>query len=123
MIHIQLGAMLVLTLLFTKTSYSQNNTNMVLVNHVGYEQYGEKKVIFQTASNINPKAFNVVDHSGKIVFKGNFKVGGRVDSWHTGNVFAGLFDKVEKPGKYFVEIDLDGKKFKSSVFEITKQCL
>jgi len=120
MIHIQLGALLVLTLLFPKTSYSQNNTNMVLVNHLGYEQYGEKKVVFQTASNVNPKTFNVVDHSGKTVFNGNFKDGGRVDNWHTGNVFAGLFDKFEKPGKYFVEIDFEGKKFKSSVFEIKK---
>ena len=115
---VELVTIMLFSIFLAGNLYAQKSANKVLVNHVGYEQNGEKKVVFQTASNEKPSIFNVINHSGKTVFKGEFKNGGKIDNWHTGNAFAGLFDRVEKPGTYSIEVIFNGKKFRSSKFEI-----
>ncbi len=109
---------LILAIVFANSINSQVSESKVLVNHVGYDQYGAKKVVFQSASKEKIQHFNVIDTAGKIVFEGVFKSGGKVDNWHTGNAYAGLFSELENPGNYSIEVTFEGKKIKSSVFEI-----
>lgn len=109
---------LLLAFVFTNSLCSQVSESKVLVNHVGYDQYGEKKVVFQSKSKEKVQNFNVIDSDGKTVFEGAFNSGGKVDNWHTGNAYAGLFSELENPGSYFIEVNFEGKKIISSVFEI-----
>jgi hypothetical protein len=109
---------LLLAIVFANSISSQVSESKVLVNHVGYDQYGAKKVVFQSTSKEKVQYFNVIDTAGKTVFEGVFKPGGKVDNWHTGNAYAGLFSELENPGNYSIEVTFEGKKIKSSVFEI-----
>ncbi len=90
----------------------------LLINHVSYPEIGEKKVVFQTLTENTPTKFNVVNQEGKTVFKGVFNSGGKVDNWHTGKAFAGLFSSVITPGKYKITTKFNKKIITSETFEI-----
>lgn len=90
----------------------------LLINHVGYDETAEKKVIFQTQSDVNPKSFVLITENGEEVFKGSFEKGGKVDNWHTGNAYQGMFSEFKTAGKYKIKAKVGGSVFESTVFEI-----
>ncbi len=58
---VELVTIMLFCIFLAGTLYAQKSANKVLVNHVGYEQNGEKKVVFQTASNEKPSMFSVIN--------------------------------------------------------------
>ncbi len=93
----------------------------LLINHVGYPENGEKKVVFQTLSENAPIKFKVVNQEGKTVFKGVFAKGGKVDNWHTGKAYEGLFSSVITSGNYKITTKFNKKTIESATFEIKQQ--
>lgn len=92
----------------------------LLINHVGYGELSEKKVILQTTSEVEPQAFEIISETGESVFNGTFKSGGKVDNWHTGKAYVGLFSEFTTPGKYTVKANINGSVVESTIFEIAE---
>ncbi len=90
----------------------------LLINQVGYPENGEKKVVFQTLAENAPIKFKVVNQENKTVFKGVFAKGGKVDNWHTGKAYVGLFSSVITSGNYKITTKFNKKTIESETFEI-----
>lgn len=103
----------------TKKSLSAN----LMINHLGYSKDNPKKVVLQTTSDLTPGKFSVVNESGETVFESNFDKGGKVDNWHTGNVYAGDFTSLINEGKYQIIANLDGQEIRSEFFDIRSHSL
>ena len=93
----------------------------LLINHVGYPENGEKKVVFQTQDQTIPKIFIIIDDNKKEVLKGTFIKGDKIDNWHTGKAYIGYFNELKQPGKYKIITHFNGKIFESTVFEIKQK--
>jgi hypothetical protein len=116
--NFKIGVVALLGLFAISCSSPQKHENKVLVNHVGYHEQGEKKVVFQTTGEEKPKTFNVVDEKGNTVFEGKFLDGGKVDNWHTGNAFAGYFTDFKLAGNFSIVVNYEGSETTSSTFTI-----
>lgn len=90
----------------------------LLVNHTGYEVTGFKKVVLQTQSDFIPKTFEILTTNDKVVFKGNFHKGGKIDNWHTGKAYPGDFSKFNSEGEFYLKTNLNGSIIKSRVFTV-----
>jgi hypothetical protein len=93
---------------------------LLLINHAGYSLSGEKKVVLQTRSSVQPTSFQVIDPRGNVVFENAFAKGGAIDRWHTGNAYAGYFTGLEKTGSFRVKTVLSGRTVTSAPFVIEK---
>ncbi len=96
----------------------ENRKSSLLINHLGYQQDSEKKVVLQTSSETATGNFEVVDESGNTVFESTFERGGKIDNWHTGNAYAGFFTSLRKKGSYYVVAIVEGDTVKSEPFLI-----
>ncbi len=117
-------ALIITGALFTECANNKNDKNSnLLVNHIGYDIKGVKKVILQTTSDNIPETFNIIDSQNKVVFTGTFQKGGKIDSWHTGNAFEGDFSSFCDSGIYQVTVIPGKQTFTSEEFLIKKNIL
>jgi hypothetical protein len=98
----------------------QDQQTILLVNHTGYSLSGEKKMVLQTHSSVQPTSFQVIDSGGNVVFENAFSKGGPIDRWHTGNAYAGFFTDLKKPGTFQIKTVFAGQTLMSPVFVIEK---
>jgi hypothetical protein len=72
----------------------------VLVNHVGYDARGSKKVIVQSPKATGFGAFQVVAADGRVVLERTLEKATAVDRWTQGFFFRGTFSDLREPGVY-----------------------
>lgn len=118
-------ALITFFLLGTFSTLATDNPkqDMLLLNHVGYETNGIKKVVLQTHSNTLPNQFQIENQTGEVVYSGKFTIGGKVDGWHTGNAYSADFSAFTTLGEFQVVVDFRGTKLKSRFFEISASTL
>lgn len=95
----------------------------ILINHIGYNNSGVKKFVFQTKSKEVPKQFMVADSDHQIIYKGELKEGGQIDEWHTGQAYEGYFSNIEKTGSYQITIHNDHDQIISTWFKIERDII
>ena len=95
----------------------------ILINHIGYNNSGVKKFVFQTKSKEVPKQFMVADSDHQIIYKGELKEGGQIDEWHTGKAYEGYFSNIEKTGSYQITIHNDHDQIISTWFKIERDII
>jgi len=109
-------------LIFSCQPNKEMNTD-ILINHTGYQTNGIKKMVLQTNSNEILEKFELVNSENQIVYSSAFLDGGKIDNWHTGNAFEGVFSEFSKEGEYFIQTTLDGQEVKSNTFSIHNNSL
>lgn len=72
----------------------------VLVNHIGYDARGSKKVIVQSATASGFDAFQVVGADGRVVLEGKLEKATAVFRWTQGFFYRGTFSDLRQPGVY-----------------------
>jgi len=115
-----------ISILFFSLGFTNNfdlDEGKLLINHLGYQVNGTKKVVFQTKSETIPKYFEIRNKLDVILFTGKFENGGKIDNWHTGKAYAGYFTDFEVPGEYQVVVQLKEKSIKSHFFKISNKNL
>jgi len=96
----------------------------VLVNQVGYDATGPKRVVLQCRREPRrkPHRFSVIaEGSGQLLYAGGWEPFGRVgegeDDWGF-HYWRGEFTELERAGRVCIETEVDGQTCRSSVFEI-----
>jgi hypothetical protein len=97
--------------------------HLILTNHIGYNQTGRKKIVFQTLSRYTPELFLVVDSNDKVAYEGKFEPGGKIDEWQTGSGYPGDFSDLTEEGTYHVVVLIDNKQIKSNWFKVEQHIL
>ena len=96
---------------------------LVLVNHIGYDVHGSKKVVVQSASDAGYDAFQVVDPDDRVVFEGKLAKAAAVDRWSRGVFSVGTFSQFQKPGTYRVVATGRGGRVTSQPFMMAPKLL
>ena len=96
---------------------------LVLVNHIGYDVHGSKKVVVQSASDAGYDAFQVVDPDDRVVFEGKLAKATAVDRWSRGVFSVGTFSQFQKPGTYRVVATGRGGRVTSQPFMMAPKLL
>lgn len=79
-------------------------TFQIMINHLGYDTEGGKRLVVQCVEDIALATFQVLDAESRIVFEGPLKKVGRVDGWK-GRVFhQGDFSTLAQPGTYRIRV-------------------
>ena len=94
---------------------------LVLVNHIGYDVHGSKKVVVQSASDAGYDAFQVVDPDDR-----RSRESWRrhpVDRWSRGVFSVGTFSQFQKPGTYRVVATGRGGRVTSQPFMMAPKLL
>jgi len=101
----------------------------VLVNQVGYDAEGAKRVIVQIGNPEEGKlsGFRLLDESGKTVFQGELKNRGRVhpgtaSDWG-GEYWTGDFSGFSQKGRFRAQIEAGSRKVESFPFRVESQVL
>jgi len=97
--------------------------HFLLINHVGYNTFGIKKVIFQTTSEYIPKTFSIIDSENKSVFSGKFEQGGQIDEWHTGKAYEGYFSEYTEEGTFQIVAMVNNLLINSHWFRIERSVI
>ena len=95
----------------------------VLVNHVGYDTFGSKKLVVEVEGGASPVVFSVLDAAGKAVLDGTLHRAGAVDRWKSWQFYAGSFSALDKPGTYRVRVTGPGIDARSEPFEVRPKLL
>jgi len=78
----------------------QAATFHILVNHLGYDTEGSKRVVVQSGEDIALANFQILDSQSRIVFEGPLKNVGKVDGWKGRFFHQGDFSTLVQPGTY-----------------------
>jgi hypothetical protein len=76
----------------------------ILVNHLGYEVYGSKKLVVESEGGAVATTFAVLDGEGKPALEGALGKAQKVDNWKRWSFYAADFSALEKPGAYRVRV-------------------
>lgn len=116
--------MFTLILFYQCVEHKTNNMNgILLVNHIGYDTHGAKRLIFQTNETTKPAIFKLINRNGDVVYSGVFSEGGVTANWYTGSAFAGDFSEFNTPGDYKAQVKYLGHTIESEYFSINKNIL
>lgn len=116
--------MFVLILFCQCKKHKTNDMNgIILINHIGYETDGAKRLIFQTKESGKPDIFKLINRNGEVVYSGVFTEGGVIANWYTGAAFAGDFSEFNSPGDYKAQVNYLGTIIESEFFSIHKHIL
>ncbi len=96
----------------------------VLVNQVGYDAGGPKRVVLQCRNKPGkrPHRFSVLQEgTSQLLYAGGWERFGRVgkgsDDWGF-HYWRGDFTELERAGRVLIETEVDGETYRSSAFEI-----
>jgi hypothetical protein len=76
----------------------------VLVNHLGYEVHGSKKLVVESEGGAVASTFAVLDAAGKPALEGPLGKPQKVDNWKRWTFYAADFSALDKPGTYRVRV-------------------
>ena len=99
---------------------------VVYANQVGYDTDYPKIAVVGTDHQLSPNAaFNIVDaEHNEVAFTGSLGAAERIDEWTPGRqYYRADFSTFDKPGRYILNITIDGKIYSSYPFEIEKDAL
>jgi hypothetical protein len=77
---------------------------VILVNHLGYDAVGPKKVVVQADAPTGIDRFQVVDSNDRTAFEGSLSKPEKVDRWKRWVFQRGEFSALDRPGSYRVRI-------------------
>jgi hypothetical protein len=96
---------------------------LVLVNHLGYDVRGSKKVVVQTPADAGHDVFQVIDASDRVVHEGRLAKATAVDRWGRGVFSVGTFSALEQPGTYRIVVNGPGGRVTSQPFTVAADLL
>lgn len=109
----------------------QNNSQIklasgvkVLTNQVGYDSSAFKQAIVSAGEKQDIKTFNIVNlDNDSIVYSGKAVYKGPVAKWKNWQFWTLDFSDFTKPGKYYLQVDVNGKTAFSYPFNIQNELL
>jgi hypothetical protein len=96
---------------------------LILVNHIGYDVRGSKKVVVQSGTEGGYDAFQVIAADDRVVFEGKLAGPTAVDRWSRGVFAVGTFSDLEQPGTYRIAVTGSGGRITSPPFTIAPNLL
>ena len=78
----------------------------ILINHVGYELNGAKKVVVRGNSAELPAYFTLLHESGESFYVAPLEIVGTVDNWQQGEFAVGDFSAVQEAGIYRIAVGI-----------------
>jgi hypothetical protein len=76
----------------------------ILINHLGYDARGSKRLVVQSAEETALARFQVLDPQGRVVFEGPLQEAGVVEGWKGRYFHQGDFSTLVQPGTYRIQI-------------------
>ena len=76
----------------------------ILINHLGYDTSGNKRLVVQSAEDISSGNFQVIDDAEHVVFEGPLGKSCMVDGWQGRFFRQGDFSPLAKPGHYRIRV-------------------
>jgi hypothetical protein len=76
----------------------------ILINHLGYDPKGAKRLVVQSAGNIELAQFRVLDSQGRVAFEGPLQKTGAVDGWKGRFFHQGDFSTLGQLGTYRIQV-------------------
>lgn len=95
----------------------------ILVNHVGYDVRGSKRVIVQSPTAAGFDAFQVIGADGLVVLERPLEKATAVDRWKQGFFFRGTFSDLREPGLYRIVAKGPEGKVTSEPFAVAPKLL
>ena len=96
----------------------------ILVNHLGYEQFGNKKAVIQSSVKLIPSECRLIDMKlGELALTLSPLEIGPVDKWKNFLYWEIDFSNFINPGKYFIQSKYQEKIVRSESFEIAENNL
>ncbi|MCF7675256.1 MAG: glycoside hydrolase family 9 protein [Akkermansiaceae bacterium] len=77
----------------------------IIINHLGYDARGSKRVVVQSAQEIELARFQILDREEQIAFDGALQKVGTVPGWKGRFFHEGDFSTLVEPGEYRVQVD------------------
>lgn len=95
----------------------------LFTNHIGYEQNGPKRFVFEAGSSAPSSRFRVVNSQQETVYEGTLHRDGPVDEWQDWTFWSGDFSSVNQEGRYRVVVDMPEGELVSEPFVIRRHLL
>src|SRR5256885_13621625 len=95
----------------------------ILVNHLGYDLHGSKKIVVQADGPAPLTTFQVIDGQGRPVFEGPLGRGEKVDRWRSWLFFRGEFSALDRAGSYRARVNGPAGAVVSETFTVRPQLL
>jgi hypothetical protein len=91
----------------------------ILINHLGYDVRGSKRFVVQSAEELAPARFQLLDSQGCVAFEGPLQKVGTVDGWKGRFFQQGDFSTFVQPGVYRIHV----KHVRSELFALRERLL
>jgi hypothetical protein len=91
----------------------------ILINHLGYDARGSKRLVVQSTEELTLAQFQVLDSQGRIAFEGPLQKVGMVDGWKGRFFQQGDFSTLVQPGVYRIQV----KDVRSEMFTLGERLL
>lgn len=99
-------------------------TFRIIVNHLGYDTAGSKRLVVQCAEDIMLAEFDVLDAQARMVFRGPLKKAGTVDGWKGRFFHQGDFSPLVHAGTYRIRVqDVISESFALRERLLPESCL
>ena len=76
----------------------------ILLNHIGYDVRGSKRLVIKSAEDCTFTGFTILNADGSIAFHGPLQRRGKVAGWKDEFFHDGDFSTIDRPGKYRVQV-------------------
>lgn len=84
----------------------------ILINHLGYDVRASKRLVVQSAAEVELARFQVLDSQGRVAFEGPLHKVGAVDGWEGRFFHQGDFSTLVQPGTYRIQVqDVYSERF------------
>lgn len=94
-------------------------TFQILINHLGYDTRGSKRLVVQSAEEMALAQFQVLDSQGRVAFDGPLQKVGSVGGWKGRYFHQGDFSTIVQPGNYRIQV----KEVRSETFVLSERLL
>jgi hypothetical protein len=95
----------------------------ILINHLGYDARGSKKIVVQADGPVALTKFQLVDGDGRSVFEAPLGKPEKVDHWKNWTFLRGEFSSFDKPGSYQARVTGPSGSVLSETFAVRGQLL
>lgn len=102
---------------------SADLTPRILVNHLGYDASGPKKVIVQTVPGASYDSFQVIGAHDEVAYEGRLEKPTPVDRWSRGVFALGTFSELRTPGTYRIVVSGQAGRLTSEPFSVAPRLL
>lgn len=96
----------------------------ILYNHVGYERFGRKISVIESADDLHETECQLIERStGQVVYSAPLSEAGRVDGWKGFFFWTFDFTDFTHPGCYVIRLKADDRQLLSDSFQIADDIL